>query len=344
MEYKIEPQEATPSAVTPTAARPTGFARNRFVRFVAGRLVFTAVTALFVAIVVFFAIRLIPGDPALLILGLDSTPEEREELRGVMGLDRPLVLQFVDWGLRVLGGDFGYAYSQSRDVIDVVGPALANTLLLGGAASILAVVIGLVMGNLATSRSRILRRTTDWFEAVFLSAPQYTVALVLLICFAVLTPLFPAGGLSSRGSEGLGSLAAHLALPAISLALAPGAQMARSLKTSISALQSTELLPALEARGLSPFRLAVHSHHNALPPMITVLGIQVGGMLGGALFVEQIFSIPGLGALIVQSVNLRDYQLVQGVALVIALIFVLVLLVADVVNALLDPRIRVGKV
>ncbi|RUQ87645.1 ABC transporter permease [Labedella gwakjiensis] len=339
MEYKI-----APTRERPRTAALGGFTRNRFVRFVAGRLAFTAVTAIFVAVVVFFAIRLIPGDPALLILGLDSTPEERDELRGVMGLDRPLILQFVDWAIRVLGGDLGYAYSQSRDVVDVVAPALANTLLLGGAASLLAIVIGLVMGNLATSRSRILRRTTDWFEAIFLSAPQYTVALILLICFAVLLPLFPAGGLSSRGSDGVGALAAHLALPAISLALAPGAQMARSLKTSISALQSTELLPALEARGLSPLRLAVHSHHNALPPMITVLGIQVGGMLGGALFVEQIFSIPGLGALIVQSVNLRDYQLVQGVALVIALIFVLVLLVADVVNALLDPRIRVGKV
>lgn len=317
---------------------------NRLLRFVVGRLAFTAVTAIFVAVVVFFAIRLIPGDPALLILGLDSTPEEREELRGVMGLDRPLILQFVDWGVRVLSGDLGYAYSQSRNVLDVVGPALANTLLLGGAASLLAVVIGVVMGNLATSRSRALRRTTDWFEAIFLSAPQYTVALILLIAFAVLLPVFPAGGLSSRGSDGPGALALHLALPAISLALAPGAQMARSLKTSISTLQSTELLPALEARGLSPWRLAVHSHHNALPPMITVLGIQVGGMLGGALFVEQIFSIPGLGALIVQSVNLRDYQLVQGVAFVIAIIFVLVLLAADVINALLDPRIRVGKV
>ena len=99
----------------------------------------------------------------------------------------------------------------------------------------------------------------------------------------------------------------------------------------------------MRARGLSPLRIAVHAHHNALPPMVTVLGIQVGSMLGGALFVENIFSIPGLGALVVQSVTLRDYQLVQAVALVIAIIFIVVLLAADVLNALLDPRIRVGR-
>jgi peptide/nickel transport system permease protein len=159
----------------------------------------------------------------------------------------------------------------------------------------------------------------------------------------VLLPVFPAGGLTTRGDGGPADLAAHLVLPALALALAPGAQMARSLKTSISTLQATELLPALRARGLSPLRIAVHAHHNALPPMVTVLGIQVGSMLGGALFVENIFSIPGLGALVVQSVTLRDYQLVQAVALVIAIIFIVVLLAADVLNALLDPRIRVGR-
>jgi peptide/nickel transport system permease protein len=188
-----------------------------------------------------------------------------------------------------------------------------------------------------------VRRITDWFEALFLSAPQYAVALLLMIGFAVILPVFPAGGLSSRGAVGVTDELKHLILPSVALALAPGAQMARSLKTSISTLQSTDLLPALRGRGLSPLRLTVHVHHNALPPMITVLGIQVGGMLGGALFIESIFSIPGLGNLVVQSVNLRDYQLVQAVALVIALIFIFVLLTSDLLNAVLDPRIRVGK-
>jgi ABC-type dipeptide/oligopeptide/nickel transport systems, permease components len=318
-------------------------AQNRLIRLIAGRSVMTAVTALFIAIVVFFAIRSIPGDPALTILGTDSTPEEREQLRIVMGLDQPLMTQFSVWLRQIFKGDLGYSYSQGRPVTDIIGPALESTLLLGGAASVLAVIIALVMGNLATSRFRSIRRTTDWAEAIFLSAPQYTVALLFLILFAVLLPVFPAGGLSTRGDGSPSDVLSHILLPALALALAPGAQMARSLKTSITTLQSTELLPTLRARGLSPWRLSVHAHHNALPPMITVLGIQVGAMLGGALFVEQIFSIPGLGALVVQSVSLRDYTLVQAVALLIALIFVVVLLLADVVNALLDPRIRKGR-
>jgi len=318
-------------------------AQNRLARFIGGRLVLTVFTAFFVSMVVFFAIRAIPGDPALILLGNDSTPEERTALRTVMGLDEPLIFQFFGWLGRIITGDFGFAYSQGRPVADVLGPALSNTLLLGGAASILAVLIGLAMGNLATSRWRPLRRATDWVEAFFLSAPQYTVALVFLIVFAVLLPVFPAGGMSTRGDGGPLDVASHLVLPALALALAPGAQMARSLKTSIATLQATELLPSLRARGLSPLRLSVHAHHNALPPMITVLGIQVGSMLGGALFVENIFSIPGLGALVVQSVGLRDYQLVQGVSLLVAVIFIIVLLAADVLNALLDPRIRVGR-
>jgi peptide/nickel transport system permease protein len=318
-------------------------AQNRLIRLVVGRLAMTIVTALFIAIVVFFAIRAIPGDPALTILGTDSTPDERARLRTVMGLDQPLLAQFTIWLGHLFAGDLGYSYSQGRPVTEIIGPALQNTLLLGTAASVIAILLAIVMGNLATSPWRGLRRAVDAAEALFLSAPQYTVALLLLIAFAVLVPLFPAGGISTRGDGSPVDVLTHLALPAIALALAPGAQMARSLKTSISTLSASELLPTLRARGLSPWRITVHAHHNALPPMITVLGIQVGTMLGGALFVEQIFSIPGLGALVVQSVGLRDYTLVQAVALLIAVIFVVVLLLADVINALLDPRIRKGR-
>ncbi|MCU1581153.1 MAG: Dipeptide/oligopeptide/nickel transporter permease protein [Microbacteriaceae bacterium] len=316
---------------------------NRLVRFISSRLLLTAITAFFVSMIVFFAVRAVPGDPALNVLGLQSTAADREALRKVMGLDQPLIVQFLSWLGHAITGDFGYSYSQGRPVASVIGPALGNTLLLGLTASILAVIIGLAMGNAATSRWRGLRRTTDWIEAVFLSAPQYTVALILLICFAVLLPLFPAGGVSTRGNGSVADIGSHLLLPAIALALAPGAQMARSLKTSISTLQATELLPSLRARGLSPIRISVHAHHNALPPMVTVLGIQVGTMLGGELFVENIFSIPGLGALVVQSVALRDYTLIQAVSLLIAVIFIVVLLLADLLNALLDPRIRVGQ-
>jgi peptide/nickel transport system permease protein len=312
-----------------------------FLRFAAGRLLMTIVTVFLVTLIVFVAIRTLPGDPALNILGTNSTAAQRSQLRHVMGLNRSLSAQFIIWLGQVVRGNLGYSFSQGEPVATVVWPALKNTLLLGSCASVLAVAIGVTMGNLATSGWRVVRRATDWFEAIFLSAPQYAVALLLLILFAVVFPILPSGGLHAVGQTGFRNELSHLIMPSIALALAPGAQMARSLKTSISTLQATELLPALRGRGLSPWRLTLHAHHNALPPMVTVLGIQVGSMLGGALFVESIFSIPGLGNLIVQSVTLLDFQLVQAATLIVAAIFILVLFLADLLNALLDPRLRV---
>ncbi|MDQ1129917.1 ABC-type dipeptide/oligopeptide/nickel transport system permease component [Microbacterium sp. SORGH_AS 888] len=165
--------------------------QNRLTRLVVGRLAMTIITGLFVAVVVFFAIRAIPGDPALTILGTDSTLEERAKLRSVMGLDQPLPVQFGLWLEHVLRGDLGYSYSQGRPVADIIGPALQNTVMLGLAASILAIVLALAMGNLATSRWTPVRRASDAAEALFLSAPQYTVALLLLTVFAVLLPRVP---------------------------------------------------------------------------------------------------------------------------------------------------------
>lgn len=313
------------------------------IRFVTGRLVQALVSAAFIAALVFVVIRSIPGDPVLILLGMDATDAQYDALRTAMGLDEPMLVQFALWVGRMFTGDWGYSFSQSRSIVEVVGPALENTLLLGGSAILLAIVIALVLGNLSTSRVKVVRRGADVVEAVFLSAPQYSVALILLVAFAVVLPVFPAGGLSSqRGGGGPFDLVMHLVLPAVALALAPGAQMARSLKTSIAELQGNDLLPSLAGRGLAPWRISLHLHHNALPPMVTVLGIQAGSLLGGSLFVETIFSIPGLGNLLVQSIGLRDYALVQAASFVVALLFVLALLAADVLNAILDPRMRVG--
>ena len=314
--------------------------RNRTVRYVFSRLGYAVVSAFFVSVVVFFSLRATAGDQALAILGPTSTPAQRAQLRHVIGLDRPVLSQFVSWLENLLTGDFGYSYSQGRPVSEVIAPALRNTLLLGAVATMLTIAIGLVLGNLASSKSRVLRRTTDWFEAIFLSAPQYTVALILLLLLAVRLKVFPSGGLHSLSGGGPTELAEHLVLPSISLALAPGAYLGRALKTAKIELQTTELLPAIRLRGLSPWRVSLHAHHNALPPMITQFGIQLGTIFGGALFVENIYSIPGLGQLTLQSITGRDFTLVQATSFLLAAMFVGLLLVADLVNLALDPRLR----
>lgn len=313
-------------------------------RFIAGWLVLAVLSALFIAAVIFFAIRAIPGDPVLVVVGPDATPAQYEAMTELMGLDQPMLVQFLIWIGQFGSGSFGHSFAQGKPVADILWPALGNTLIVGGTAALLAIVIGLALGNMAVFAPRPLRRLADGFEAVFLSAPQYSVALVLLVLFSVTLAWFPASGLTTpRVGGGPIDMASHLVLPCLALALAPGAQMARSLKTSIASLKHNDLLPSLRARGLSPMRMWAHTHHNALPPLLTVLGIQVGTMLGGSLFIERIFAIPGLGQMIVTAVGLRDFALVQAGAFVIGLLFVLVMLVTDVLNAVIDPRIRVKR-
>ena len=314
-----------------------------FSGFVVRRLLSAIATLFVVAIIVFLLIRSIPGDPTITILGLDSTPEQRDALREQLGLNDPLPAQFLHWVLMLLQGDLGYSYREGRDIAAIVMPAFGTTLALTAAAITLAVIIAFVFGSLGTHRVRAVRRVSDAVEAFFLSAPQYTVALLLLIVLTVLVPVFPSGGIWSRSGASPSSVAAHLFLPALALALATGAQLGRSLKTAISAVHASELVPSLRMRGLSPARISGHVLHNALPPVITLLGFQMGWMLGGAIFVETIFSIPGLGSLVVHAVGARDYELVQATAFVIATTFILVLLLVDIVVALIDPRIRVGR-
>ncbi len=317
--------------------------RNRTVRYVLSRLGYAAASAFFVAAVVFFSLRATAGDQALAILGTTSTPTQRVQLRHVIGLDRPVLSQFASWLGNLLTGNFGYSYSQGRPVSAVIAPALRNTLLLGAASTVLTVAIGLAMGNLASSNSRALRRITDAFEVVFLSAPQYTVALILLLFLAVRFQVFPSGGLHSLSGGGQADLAEHLVLPSVSLALAPGAYLARALKTSKIELQTTELLPAIRLRGLSLWRVSLHIHHNALPPMVTQFGIQLGTIFGGALFVENIYSIPGLGQLTLQAIEGRDFTVVEATSFLLAAMFVGLLLVADLANLALDPRSRESR-
>lgn len=319
---------------TSTSSRLTGF--------VLRRLGLSVASALAVGVIVFFAIRAIPGDPARVMMGDFATEVQYLSLRRLMGLDEPLPAQFWLWLSRMFTGDFGYSYVQSKDVAELVAPAAINSLSLGAIAAVLAIVLALLLANAATSPFRPLRRAADWVEAVFLSAPQYTVALIVIIVFGVQLRLFPVAGTQSIGGGDLADVLHHLAMPAFSLALTPAAHMARSLKTSILGQQESELIPSLRGRGLDPWKVSLHVHHNALPPMLTVLGIQVGSILGGTIFIETLFSIPGLGNLLVHSVGVRDYATVQVVALLIALIFVVVMSITDLVNALIDPRIRVG--
>jgi peptide/nickel transport system permease protein len=190
-------------------------------RYVAQRIGLSLVTAAIVAGIVFVLIRVVPGDAALILTQQNgATDEQLAEIRRSMGSDQPLVVQVFSWIGGFFRGEFGRSYTQGVDAGAVIGPAAANTLLLGACAVVLAIFIGLILGNLATVRSRTVRRAADWVEAILLSAPQYTVALVLMIVFAVLIPVLPSGGLGDATDPA--DRLRHLILPAIALSLPQG--------------------------------------------------------------------------------------------------------------------------
>jgi peptide/nickel transport system permease protein len=296
-----------------------------------------------VSIVVFVTIKLIPGDPVSSLLGPTATPEDRARLVAQYGLDRPLLQQYVTWLGHVLQGDLGRSIARQTDVLPMVTDALWNTLILTGFAFVLAVVGGLVLGTLtALRRGRPEARVASGFTLLALSAPQYTVGLVLIIYLAVETGWFPAGGMYTPGSaQTTSDLLHHVVLPGVTAALVPMGILARMFRSSLLDVLGQDFIEALRARGLTRTQVLLHALHNAVPSMLTIAGLQFGYLLGGVVFVETIFSWPGLGLLVFQSISQRDLTVIQAGVLCSACAFVLVNLVVDGLQGFIDPRVRV---
>jgi peptide/nickel transport system permease protein len=293
-----------------------------------------------VSIVVFITIKLIPGDPVAALLGPNATPQARADLTSRLGLDDPLPVQYVHWLWSTVRGNLGTSISLQQSVGGLVLDAFANTLLLVAAALVLAVGGGVVLGSIAALRPRsVVGRVVGWFSIGAISVPQYTVALLLLL-FAVETGALPAGGMHDTGVGGPGDLLEHLLLPAIAAAVTPMGIVARMYAVSLGDVLGQEFVGSLRARGLTQPAVVRHAMHNALPSLLTITGLQVGYLLGGVLFVEVIFSWPGLGQLVYQAISSRDMPLIQAGVLLSAVVLVLVNVVVDTAHALVDPRVR----
>jgi peptide/nickel transport system permease protein len=309
-------------------------------RFVARRLLLAIPILLGVSIVVFITIKLIPGDPASTLLGPNATPQARADLTSRLGLDQPLPVQYLSWLKSVLAGDFGTSLTLQQPVGSLVGKAFLNTALLAGTALALALLGGVVLGTIAALRPRgTLARLVSASSVVAISVPQYTVALLLLL-FAVETGALPTGGMHSTGGGGAGDLLAHLVLPAIAAALTPMGIVARMYAVSLSDVLGQEFIGSLRARGLGQAAVIRHAMHNAAPSLLTITGLQVGYLLGGVLFVETIFSWPGLGLLVYQTISSRDMAVIQAGVLVSAVVLVAVNVLVDAVHGFIDPRVR----
>lgn len=295
-----------------------------------------------VSIIVFLALHLAPGDPAQVLLGPLATPSGLAGLRHQLGLDQPLPVQYLVWVGQFLQGNWGMSISLHEPVRSVIGPRLFNTLILAVPAFVLATASGLVAGVVAARwRRSPLDVGVNVSAFTLLSMPAYWLGLILVIVFSLHFAVLPSSGMYvAGGSESLGDLLNHLILPCLTLAAAPAAIIAQVTRSAVGDELGQVYVRTARAKGSGSWRvLLAHATRNALIPIVTTLGLEINYIIGGDVLVENIFSWPGIGQLLVQSVFSRDYPIVLGSTLALATIFVLVNLVVDGLYSMLDPRI-----
>jgi ABC-type dipeptide/oligopeptide/nickel transport system permease component len=307
------------------------------------RRLLLAVPVLFgVSVLVFAVLHLAPGDPAAIMLGAQSTKEDVERLHRDLGLDQPLVVQYLRWIGQVGRGDLGRSIPLGRAVLPEVLLRFKATLVLTAGALVIAVLLGLAAGIIsAVKQYSWLDRLSMGAAVTGVSLPVFWTGIMLIIVFALQLRWFPSSGMSSPYGSGVGDVLWHLVLPAVTLGTASAAALARLTRSSVLEIIRQDYVRSARAKGLAERAvIARHVLKNAINPIITVLGVQVGFLLGGAILTETVFSWPGLGSMMVRAIQARDYPLVQGGVLLIATTFVVVNLAVDLLYAIFDPRIR----
>ncbi|MER5964691.1 ABC transporter permease [Streptomyces sp. NPDC002057] len=305
------------------------------------RLPSALLVLLVASFLVFALLRLVPGDPAAVLAGPDASPETEAAIRARLGLDAPLLTQYVQWLGDLVTGDLGPSYAIGGQTADLIGDSLGATVELTLGALFFVVVLGAAFGILgATSRNRWILGTVRILTTGALAVPPFVTGVLLVLLFSVLLGVLPPGGrVPLLTAPDLG--VQYLLLPALCLALPSAAVLGRYLKDGIERALGEDYVRTATAAGIAPRRLLWrHALPNALPPVVTLLGMQTGNLLGGAVLVEAIFAWPGLGQLAEQALVRRDYPVVQDLLLLLVTVFVLVQLFTDLVHAWLDPRIR----
>jgi peptide/nickel transport system permease protein len=312
--------------------------------YVIRRLLQAVPVLVLASVAVFLLIHLVPGDPALLLAGPDATPEVVVAVRKDMGLDQPLPVQYALWAGHVLRGDLGKSYISRLPVWQLIQNALPATIELTCAAMLIAVLFGLPTGILSAVKRQSF---PDWavtaINGLALGVPNFWLGILLIIMFALILNWLPPGGriefLSNPGVAWK-----SLLLPAVTLGLHIGAALSRFTRAAMLEVLNEDYVRTARAKGVSGWGvIARHALRNALIPIVTVMGIQFGRLLGGAVIVESVFAWPGIGRMILQAVLNRDYLLVQGALLLLVVSFILINLLVDLLYGVLDPRIRLAS-
>ncbi|GKX36101.1 MAG: peptide ABC transporter permease [Rhizobiaceae bacterium MnEN-MB40S] len=311
--------------------------------YIAKRLLAAIPVLLGLTVIVFFIMAMIPGDPATAILGTYATPENVEKLNRDLGLDKPLVQQYFIWLGNLLHGDFGRSFALNRPVLDEVLERFSATLILAGTALVLCSVLGLLAGVISAVRQfGWTDRIVTLVVLVGISTPSFFLGLLLILVFAVKLQWLPASGMwAIYGGGDLPDLLRHLILPASTLAVVATGVIARLTRTAMLEVLRQDFIRTARAKGLPECKVIMkHAFKAALVSVIPVIGIQAGFVLGGAVYIETVFQWPGIGSMLVKAISTRDLLLVQGGVLVVAAAYVLFNLAADVVQTMIDPRLR----
>jgi peptide/nickel transport system permease protein len=312
--------------------------------YILRRLLYTIPIIIGVSLVCFSFIHLAPGDPINSVLPEQASAEVVAQIKAAYGFDKPLPIQYLKWFSNVLSGDFGLSIMTRRPVLSEVGPAVAHTALLAVSATLLSFLLGTSLGLVAgmTTR-RVTDRSVTAFSVVGISLPHYWLGMVMVVIFAVKMRMLPATGMGPAGADltqfGIEDIK-HLLLPAVTLAMIPTGIIARSVRATVAEVRRQDFVQTLKGKGLRRPRMFLHVIKNAAPPAIAIMGLQFAQLLGGSILVETVFSWPGTGFLLNAAISTRDLPLLQGTVIVLATFFVLTNVVVDIVQTLIDPRVR----
>jgi len=310
-------------------------------RFLFSRILQLIPTLFVVAVIVFFVTRLLPGNPAAVMLGPQASVEDVEKYTEELGLNEPVITQFFNYIWDLITLNFGNSLSYNAPIIDLILERFPNTIILAISALILAVIVGIPVGILAARKQNtFLDYLITTFSLVGVSMPIFWLGVMLVLLFSVNLGLFPATGMGDITEDPI-DFFKHLVLPTIALATIPMAEFARIVRSSMIEVLKNDYVKAAKAKGIKNY-LVIYKHalKNAITPLITVLGLQFSNLLGGAVLTETIFSWPGMGLLIVDAIERRDFVVVQNTVIFIAFIYVSINLIVDILYKVVNPKVN----
>ena len=301
-------------------------------------------TLLVVSIVVFLVVYMVPGGPATALLGLEATPEDIAALNAELGFDRPFIVQYADWFMGVLRGDWGESFFQQMSVVECIKEYFGPTLSLAIYAQLISLVIALPLGMIAAyKRGTAIDTITVSISLFGIAIPGFLLSMFLMLLFAQKLRWLPVAGFAGL-EEGLMEHLRYLTLPALSLGLVQSAYITRMTRSATLEVLYKNFIRTARAKGLREAKVVLtYALKNAAPTILTVIGQSFGSLVTGTIVTETLFNIPGLGMLIMSSINRRDVYVIQGVVLFVTLIYVLVNLIVDILYGFVDPRIQLGR-